>query len=63
MAGNPLFLRSLLDEIRLFGQFETLSEYLHRLAAATNLASLYSHILRRVATTANRAVETLGVLL
>lgn len=60
LAGNPLFLRTLLDEIRLFGQFETLSEYLLRLAAAPTLPALYSQILRRVAATPNRVVETLG---
>jgi len=46
-ASNPLFLRTLLDELRQFGEHERLSERLEYYLAARNPRELYERVLAR----------------
>ena len=46
-AGNPLFLRALLEELRLYGEHETLSERIEHYVASDDVVSLYQKILAR----------------
>ena len=47
-CGNPLFLRILLDELRLVGDFEAVPSRANQLAASTNLLELVDTVLSRV---------------
>jgi uncharacterized protein DUF4062/NACHT domain-containing protein len=46
-AGNPLFLRALLEELRVYGEHETLSERIEYYLASVDVVSLYQKILAR----------------
>lgn len=46
-AGVPLFLRIVLDELRLFGRHETLDDTLEHYLAAADLEDLYERVLAR----------------
>lgn len=46
-AGSPLFLRALLEELRLYGEHETLSERIEHYLASADVVSLYQKILAR----------------
>ena len=46
-AGNPLFLRALLEELRVYGEHETLSERIEYYLASVDVVSLYRKILAR----------------
>lgn len=46
-SGNPLFLRALLDEVRVFGAHERLDEIIGRYADAANPRELFGRILAR----------------
>ena len=47
-AGNPLFLKSLLEELRIFGHFEQLDDYIHHYANSENTEDLFQKILKRI---------------
>jgi hypothetical protein len=47
-ATNPLYLRALLEELRLFGIFEKRVDYLHHYLAAPDPPALYNLILERL---------------
>jgi nephrocystin-3 len=46
-SANPLFLRTMLEELRLFGEHETLQERLNTLLSATDVPALYELVLQR----------------
>lgn len=46
-AGNPLYLRALLEELRLYGDHQTLEERINQNLEAQDAASLYQKILER----------------
>lgn len=46
-AGNPLYLRALLEELRLYGDHQTLDERINHNLEAQDAASLYQKILAR----------------
>jgi hypothetical protein len=47
LAGNPLFLRALLEELRVFGVREQLDARIHHYLQATSITDLYQRILAR----------------
>ena len=47
---NPLYLRTLLDEARFFGNYFELNNYLDKLLKSENTTSLYGKVLERLAT-------------
>lgn len=47
-CANPLYLRTLLDEARLHGDFDSLTQYLTTLLRASSLAGLYALMLHRL---------------
>eukprot|EP00750_Incisomonas_marina_P024529 INCI5124.2.p1 GENE.INCI5124.2~~INCI5124.2.p1 ORF type:complete len:1327 (-),score=287.09 INCI5124.2:1886-5278(-) len=48
-TGNPLFLRTVLDEARFFGNFFMLTQYLATLLESENTVELYGKVLDRLA--------------
>ena len=48
LASNPLFLRTLAEELRLFGVHEQLAERLGYYLASTSIAELFGRVLERV---------------
>ncbi|NLX96922.1 MAG: tetratricopeptide repeat protein [Rhodopirellula sp.] len=46
-AANPLYLRALLDELRVFGKYEQLDQRMEHYLAAETVPDLYSRILER----------------
>jgi tetratricopeptide (TPR) repeat protein len=46
-TSNPLFLRALLEELRLWGEHETIAERIGHYLEARSIADLYGRILRR----------------
>lgn len=48
-TGNPLFLRTVLDEARFFGNFFMLTQYLSTLLESQNTVELYGKVLDRLA--------------
>lgn len=49
-CANPLFLRTVLDELRQFGDFDRLPEKVHEYLKADNPAALFRHVIRRWST-------------
>ncbi|EGD77295.1 hypothetical protein PTSG_12718 [Salpingoeca rosetta] len=47
-ARNPLFLRLVLDELRVIGDFDMLDQQLTSLLAASNVSQLYTRVLQRL---------------
>jgi tetratricopeptide (TPR) repeat protein len=47
MAGNPLFLTALLEELRVWGAHETLEAQIHHYLSATSIGDLFQRILAR----------------
>lgn len=48
-TANPLFLRTILDEARFFGNFFMLTQYLESLLKSQNTMELYGKVLDRLA--------------
>ena len=46
-TSNPLYLRALLEELRVYGDFDTLPDYIRGYLDAKNVVELYRKILRR----------------
>ncbi len=47
-AGNPLFLCSLIEELRVFGSFEQVDEHLQELLSSTEVDGLFQRVLHRL---------------
>ncbi len=47
-TANPLFLRTLLEELRLFGSHEAIDHQIAELASAATLQALFDHVLKRL---------------
>ena len=47
-CSNPLFLRTLLEELRIFGRFEQLDARISHLLSAINLDDLFQRVLERI---------------
>src|SRR5207302_7077970 len=46
-TANPLFLRALLDELRVFGDHKVIGDSIKKYLKASTVAELYTHILER----------------
>ena len=58
-AGNPLFLCSLIEELRVFGSFERVNEHLNELLSSTEVDDLFQRVLHRLENNHGReAVES-----
>lgn len=49
-TDNPLYLKVMLNELRVFGVFEDVEEYFEKLLGAQNLKQLFQHVFKRLET-------------
>lgn len=63
LSSNPLFLKALLEEIRMYGSFETLGEFLNAYASCEDMDAFFRVLIMRLQSDADKKREGLTSVL